>query len=311
MPVEMKDIWDFHTDLRWMHDLPPERDYLKEQIDLPAARTIGGLFSATGRYPDESRAEQLRLLEEEAAVIKGFEGLTMAYAKGDLEGTGRQVLHAEGVYFIQEETDLALLDRLWEMGFRSLAPTYNEDNELGGGAAGDPDRGLAPLGREFAMRAWEKGFLLDCAHANHLTKDDMIDLALVTGNPLHYSHGLLDEPYAPTFGQRGLPRESGRRLLETGGLIGLSPHPGFVAAFERHLEEIDFLAEIAPDQVVLGSDFAGTNTMGPGDIRLFEEFKGVWGTPGFAETLAGIHGEDFARSYCGGALRACLERSLP
>ncbi len=120
----------------------------------------------------------------------------------------------------------------------------------------------------------------------------------------------LGEPVAQSFGERGLPRDTARRLLETGGLVGLSPHPGFLGNFERHLEEIDFLAEVRPDQVVLGTDFAGTNVPGPGGNRLLEECKGVWGIPGFAGRLADIHGQDFAGAYCGRTLRAYLEESL-
>ena len=41
MPIELKDVWDFHTDLRWMVDLPDERAYLAEQIDIPTAAKLG------------------------------------------------------------------------------------------------------------------------------------------------------------------------------------------------------------------------------------------------------------------------------
>ncbi len=311
MAVEFKDIWDFHTDLRLVMRPGGDRPYLRDQLDVPAAARLGGVFSATERFADLPKDVQLERLEEDVALIRGAEGMHDVLSAGDLKGTGGQILHAEGMYFIEEEADLALLDRLWDLGVRSLAPLYNEDNALGGGARGESARGLTPLGRDLAMRSWKMGFLFDCAHANHRTKEGLIDIALVTGHPLHYSHGHLDEPYAAVFGERGLPREMARRLLETGGFIGLCPHPGFLAAFSRHLEEIEFLAEIGPDQVVLGSDFAGTNVQGPEGIRLFEECKGIWGVPAFAERLAALHGEDFARAYCGASLRGLLERTLP
>ncbi|OGL61028.1 MAG: hypothetical protein A3J27_02505 [Candidatus Tectomicrobia bacterium RIFCSPLOWO2_12_FULL_69_37] len=311
MPIGFEDIWDFHTDLRYMVNLAPDKAYLSEQIDLAAAGRLGGLFSAAGRKAGAPQAEQLKLLEADIRLIRQTPGLTVVLQAADLPGTGRQVLHAEGVYFIEREGDLELLDWMWEQGLRGLGPLYNEDNALGGGAKGDPARGLTPLGRAFLMRAWEKGFLVDCAHANHKTKEDMIDLALVTGNPVHYSHGHLDEPAVTAFGERGLPRPGARRLLETGGLVGLAPHPGFYARFDRYIEEIDFLAEVAPGQVCLGSDFAGTHTPGPAGNRMFTELKGVWGVPAFAGRLARVHGEDFARSFCGGSLKEHLRRALP
>ncbi|MFC1491463.1 membrane dipeptidase [Nitrospinota bacterium] len=311
MSVQFADIWDFHTDLRLIQRLPPDRGYLKEQLDLPTALQLGGLFTATGRFADLPAKEQIDRLEDEVNLIRGAPGLGLVLTVNDLEGTGNQLLHAEGIYFIEKEEDIELLGRLWALGFRSLAPMYNEDNLLGGGATGESGRGLTKLGRDFALHAWDAGFILDCAHANHRTKNDLVDLALVTGNPVHYSHGHLDKPVVIEFGERGLPRETACRIFETGGLVGLSPHPGFLGAFERHLEEIDFLAEICPDQVVLGTDFAGTNTPGPGGRRLFDECRGVWGIPGYANRLADIHGEDFSIGYCGRILKTYLRGALP
>ncbi len=310
MDFSFSDVWDFHTDLRLIQRPPEGREYLIEQIDLPAATRLGGLFTATGRRSDLAAGEQRTLLEEEVELIRRAEGLGLVLGAGDLEGEGNQLLHAEGVYFIEGEVDLERLDWLWELGFRSLAPMYNEDNALGGGAEGEPSRGLTRLGRAFAMGAWARGSLVDCAHANHRTKGDLIDLALVTGNALHYSHGHLDEPVEKSFKERGLPREAAERLLETGGLIGLSPHPGFLGSFERHLEEIEFIAGIAPNQVVLGTDFAGANRPGPDGNRIFEEFRGVWGLPSFSGYLRDRLDRDFARAYLGGTLKAYLKGAL-
>ena len=311
MPIELKDVWDFHTDLRWMVDLPDERAYLADQIDIPTAAKLGGVFSALERLGGAPQEAQFELIRRDLEQIRSAVGLSVVLTRADLEGVGRQLIHAEGVYFIESENDLKHLEWLWEEGVRSIGPLYNDDNALGGGAMGDPARGLTPLGRAFLMQAWRMGFMVDCAHANHQTKSDMIDLALVTGQEMHYSHGHLDEPVLPVFGERGLPRDMARRLLETGALIGLAPHPGFLETFERYLEEIEFLAEIAPHQVALGSDFAGINRPAPDGRRLFDEFRGIWGIQDFAERLAAAHGEDFARSYCGGALKAHLARCLP
>ncbi len=304
MPIEFKDVWDFHTDLRFLVDSAVEDPFLTEQIDLTTAAKLNGVFTALGRLADAPQEAQFEALERDLELIRGSEGLSVVLTRKDLEGVGRQLIHAEGVYFIESESDLKHLEWLWDEGVRSVAPLYNEDNALGGGAKGDPARSLTDLGRAFLMQAWRTGFMVDCAHANHRTKSDMIDLALVTGHEMHYSHGYLDEAVSPIYGERGLPRDMARRLIETGALIGLTPFPGFVGGFERHLEEIEFLAEVAAHQVVLGSDFAGINS-------LFEEFKGIWGIGDFAERLSAVHGEDFVRSYCGGALKALLERSLP
>jgi microsomal dipeptidase-like Zn-dependent dipeptidase len=318
MIIKLDNIWDFHIDLVQVQHTPVVNDYLLEQIDLPTAARIGGFFTATCHKPGQPpphagvpRDKQLADLEDQVRIIRGAKGLTLVLSAAEVEGLGRHVLHSEGIYFIEGTRDLDLIDWLWEQGFRSVAPLYNADNALGGGATGDPPRGLTRLGRDFAIRAWEKGFLLDCAHANHKTKEDLVALALETGNRLNYSHGFLGAPIFSRWGERGLPLKTTRRIFESGGLVGLSPHPGFLGTFDRFLEEIETLAEISPDQVVLGSDFAGMNSPGPDGNRQFEECKGIWNVPGLAERLADAHGKDFARAFCGETLKTYLQRTLP
>lgn len=319
MIIELENIWDFHIDLQQVQGTPVVvKDYLLEQIDLPTAARIGGFFNATCHIAGEplphagvSQNKQLADLQDQVRIIREAEGLTLVLSGAEVEGLGRYVLHSEGIYFIEQTSDLDLIDWLWEQGFRSIAPLYNSDNALGGGAAGDPTRGLTPLGRDFAIRAWKKGFLLDCAHANHKTKEDLVGLALETGNCLNYSHGFLGTPILSRWGERGLPGKTARRIFETGGLVGLSPHPGFLGTFDRYLEEIELLMEISPDQLVLGSDFAGMNFPGPDGNRQFEECKGIWCVPSMAERLAEAHGKDFARAFCGGTLKTYLQRTLP
>ncbi len=304
---QLSDVWDFHTDIRVLAPGRPDRERYEKQIDLATCWRLGGVFSATGRLADAPRDEQWTKLLADVHIIRDLEGLTVVRTAGDLAGGGRQVLHAEGVYFVREQRDLADLDRLWELGFRSLGPLYNEDNPLGGGARGDRDRGLTDLGRRFMRRAWELGFLIDIAHANHKTKSEMIELALAGGRAVHFTHGHLDEPVLELFGERGLPREQARRQMATGGLIGLSPHPGFVGYWRRFVEEIEFLASLAPGQVVLGSDFSGITT----PPITFPQFPSADRTPAFAEQLAARFGDPFARDFCGRSLRRMLERTLP
>ena len=62
MDFSFSDVWDFHTDLRLIQRPPEGREYLIEQIDLPAATRLGGLFTATGRRSDLAAGEQRTLL---------------------------------------------------------------------------------------------------------------------------------------------------------------------------------------------------------------------------------------------------------
>lgn len=307
--IELNEVWDFHTDVRLLVKLGDDwrLPRLIEQMDLETAAQLGGIFSATGRSCDKPRDRQWERLEGEVGIIENLPGLTVARTRGDLEGAGRQILHAEGIYFITSRSHLDDLERLWERGFRSIAPMYNEDNALGGGARGDRGRGLTPLGRQVCEKAWERGFMVDAAHANHKTLSEMIELAAAVGRPVHYTHGHLDEPVLEIFQQRGLPRPLVERLAATGGLVGLSPYPAFVGYWRRFMDEVAFLADVAPHQAVLGTDFTGMVTA----PLMFPQFAGAAATPEFAEMLAGVHGEQFARDFCGRTLRGVVEESLP
>lgn len=306
--IQLSDVWDFHTDLRcWELCNAYQLAYREPQLDRETAKRLGGVFSATGRWSDGTLEEQWAQLRKEVQVIEGLDGLTMVRSKSDLEGTGRQLLHAEGIYLVQERAHLKSLDDFWAMGFRSVAPMYNEDNALGGGAKGDQSRGLTDLGREFMATAWEMGFLVDCAHANHRTQLDCISLAESLARPLNYTHGLTGEPVLEFFGQRGLPEAHLDRLLATGGLVGLAPHPGFYGYFDRFLKDAVRLCELAPTQVALGSDFTGINT----PPITFSQFASGAEVPAFAVRLADQVGPEKARQFCGLNIRTMLERCLP
>ncbi|MCK6470713.1 MAG: membrane dipeptidase [Planctomycetes bacterium] len=306
--IELHDVWDFHTDIRLLAGENDYRmEYRKKQLDLPTCRQMGGVFSATGRLANAPREKQWAQMEKEVAAIKGFDGLTLVRGPGDVGGGGRQVLHAEGVYFIQEEEHLTDLEKLFAMGFRSLAPMYNEDNPLGGGAKGNPSRGLTPLGKAFIEKAYALGFWLDCAHANHKTQEDMIAVAKALGKPMHFTHGLIGEPALEFFGQRGITLDNLKNLLDTGGLVGLTPHPGFYGWWRNFLNDVATLAQIAPRQAVLGTDYTGVNT----PPITFAQYPNSAATPYFAEELAKSHGEEFARNFCGETLRARLLDELP
>ena len=53
--IGWEEIWDFHTDLRYMQRLPSDRAYLKEQLDLPTAAKMGGSFPRLGGWPGHRR----------------------------------------------------------------------------------------------------------------------------------------------------------------------------------------------------------------------------------------------------------------
>ena len=107
--IEIENIWDFHVDLINIQQIPPGKEYLLEQIDVPTATHVGGFFSAICQKPvgplpraDEPQDKQLANMEDQIRRILSTEGLSLVLSDSDIEGTGRQVLHAEGIYFIRQ-----------------------------------------------------------------------------------------------------------------------------------------------------------------------------------------------------------------
>ena len=72
--LDLGQIWDFHTDIRFLALETPARAALEKQLDLPTCRRLGGVFSATGRLATASIEDQWRQMEKEIAAIRGLGG---------------------------------------------------------------------------------------------------------------------------------------------------------------------------------------------------------------------------------------------
>ena len=83
--IELADVWDFHTDNRYLMDDPPKHT---EQLDLATCRQLGGVFSATFRIEGLSRDDQWAKLCDDAHVILAMPGLTVATRREYLDGVG-------------------------------------------------------------------------------------------------------------------------------------------------------------------------------------------------------------------------------
>jgi membrane dipeptidase len=161
-------------------------------------------------------------------------------------------LTLEGAHAL--EGDLANLDRLYDAGFRMLAPSHFFDTEIGGSAHGIAKGGLTPLGKEWLKRMEAKRMIVDLAHASTQTIDDVLALAR---RPVFVSHTGVR---ATCEGPRNLSDDQLRRIAAQGGLIGI----GFwefatcgkdVAAVVKAIRHAVTVA--GAEHVALGSDWDG------------------------------------------------------
>jgi microsomal dipeptidase-like Zn-dependent dipeptidase len=217
----------------------PPRTWLSltERALYQAGRLRSMADRSNGRFTLIQTADDLgRYLERRAKqpdITAGFLGIEGAQAMGG---------------------ELANVDRLFDAGYRMMAPTHFFDNEVGGSAHGVDKGGLTELGRAMIRRMEAKGMLLDLAHASPRTFDDAI---AVTTRPVVVSHTGVR---ATCDNVRNLSDDQLRAIARTDGVVGI----GFwetatcgtdgkaVAKAIRHAVSI-----AGVDHVGLGSDFDG------------------------------------------------------
>ena len=194
----------------------------------------------------------------------------------DLDGDGlAAVLHLEGAEPIGPGLDE--LEVLHAAGVRSLGLVWSRPNAFATGVPfgfpGSPDQGpgLSGAGRELVQACAALGILVDLSHLN---ERGFWDVAELSPAPLVASHS---GAHALCPSPRNLTDDQLRAIGESGGLVGINFHVGFlradgaedadtplatVAAHAAHVAEI-----AGVDAVGLGSDFDGATMPAPlGDV---------------------------------------------
>jgi microsomal dipeptidase-like Zn-dependent dipeptidase len=202
-------------------------------------------------------------------------------------------LGIEGAHAL--DGNLANIDRLYDAGFRMMAPTHFFDNDIGGSSAGVDKTGLTDKGRKMVRRMEARHMLVDLAHAAPRTIDDVLAIAT---RPVIVSHTGVK---ATCDNSRNLGDAQLRGIAHTGGVIGIAyfevavcgKDAAAIARAIRHTADT-----VGVDAVALGSDFDGAvvapfDTTGLGLLidALFQ---------------AGFTDDDIAKVMGGNALRILL-----
>lgn len=154
--------------------------------------------------------------------------------------------------------DAAYLDRLYRDGVRMITLTWNDANEICGGAA--TDEGFTPFGRSAVARMEELGIAVD---VSHLSDRGFWELCGMAKRPFVASHS---NSRAVCGHRRNLTDDMFREIVRRGGLVGLNYYRAFIAPegetehigdLLRHLHH--FLDLGGEDVLALGSDFDGAD----------------------------------------------------
>jgi microsomal dipeptidase-like Zn-dependent dipeptidase len=198
---------------------------------LDAAARSGGKFTLITSSAELSSYLDRRITDPH--ITAGFLGIEGAHA---LDG------------------NLDNVDRLFDAGFRMMAPTHFFDNDIGGSAHGVEKGGLTDKGKEMIRRMESKRMIVDVAHASAKTIDDVLAIAT---RPVFVSHsgvrGTCDN-------QRNLSDDELRGIARTGGVIGIGYWDTAVCGTDAQAiaKAIRYAANlVGVDHVGLGSDFDG------------------------------------------------------
>lgn len=266
-------VFDAHADLfsksvedglDWIDDAP-RFDASSDNLLRGGVRVqVASVYVPMRKDGEEGTAEALRIVGVAADAVRRARGFRRVNTIGQLDaalasGDIAVVLGMEGAGPLLGDPDrLRMFARL---GVRFLGLTHNHANACGDGCFAKDPVGLTPRGRAMVHVAEEEGVVLDAAHLNPRSFDDVLELST---RPVVCTHAgcraLLDVP-------RNLTDDQIARIAASGGVFGVDGFPGHVGKDRARGDLDDLVAHVlhaleiaGEDHVGLGADFDGIPT---------------------------------------------------
>ncbi|MEV6774307.1 membrane dipeptidase [Nocardia sp. NPDC051030] len=152
------------------------------------------------------------------------------------------------------EGDLDNVQVFYDLGVRSLLPTYNYANAAGCGCLDTEDTGLTAYGRDLVRTLNQVGMFADGSHCSPRTG---LDIAEISSAPMIYSHSnfaaLWEHP-------RNITDEQACACAATGGVIGING-VGIFLGRNRPAERAERVAAMA-DHIAYGVELVGIDHIG-------------------------------------------------
>lgn len=146
------------------------------------------------------------------------------------------ILSMEGAHPL--EGKLENLDYFYELGIRSIMPTWNNSTNWATSAYDESQKkikrkGLSELGKKFIKRMNDLGILIDVSHVGEKTFWDIIK---ITNKPVIASHSSV---WKICPNKRNLKDEQIKAIAKTGGLVAINFAPMFLdSTFEKEEKKI-------------------------------------------------------------------------
>ena len=313
-------VFDLHCDtalelLGW--DDRPERSLRSNNchIDLQRAEKLAGYCQCFACFTTPAMEEWMQVspvsvFEKEIAILqKGLwenrAVLAQAYTAQDVEENLQKGIMS-AIFTIEGPAgfgfDPALLENLYQIGFRITSLGWNEKNPLAGSnVTGD---GLTDLGREYVKEAQRLGMIVDVSHISDEAFWDIMD---ITQAPVVATHS---NSRAVCGHSRNLTDEMFLEICKTGGVAGFNQYDAFVgenADLNKACDHFLHFMELDPEgkHIALGGDLDGCESLPKG-------FSGVESYPDLADMLLarGLSEDNLYDIYWNNALgvmrRCCI-----
>ncbi|MFE0423357.1 dipeptidase [Streptomyces sp. NPDC058953] len=283
--------------------------------ELARYRRPGGSFvSVNVGYVPHSGDDVTALITDWRERIAADGRLRIAAGVGDIDAAA--LAGDVAVAFDLEDSGPleGRLDRVrhfYDLGVRTMLPSYNTRNAAGGGCLDEVDEGLTAYGRALIREMNAVGIVADGSHCGARTGLDMCE---VSEQPVIYSHSCMrsvwDHP-------RNITDEQAEKCAATGGVIGitgvgifLGPNDAGVEALVRHIDHAVDL--VGPEHVGVSTDYPfdheDFNAMLQQSPELYPECCTRWGPIRFMppEGLLTVEDALLARGYPDSAVTAIL-----
>lgn len=257
---------------------PPEYDdqpLLPPLLRLPYAQRFAlGMTALLFRIEAESQG-QLKVVRTTGELAHCLESGVMA-----------AILHFEGADPF--DTDLDMLEVLYQAGLRSLGIVWSRPNAFGHGVPFDfprsPDTGpgLTEAGQNLVRACNRLGVMLDLSHLNEA---GFWDVARLSTAPLVATHS---NAHALCASTRNLTDKQLAAIKDSDGMVGVNLATSFLrpdgksdadTSMQTVVDHFNYLVErLGIDRVGLGSDFDGARIPAPigdaaGVAKLFEALR--------------------------------------
>ena len=260
----------------------------KLHIDLERAGKLAGWCQCfacftTPQMRQWYRKSPVEIFEREMdAVLANLDAnsdvIRQAFSAADVsknleKGMMSAILTLEGAAGL--DYDPALLEDLYNIGFRITSLGWNEDNPLTGSHI--TGGGLTDRGREYVKEAQRVGMLVDVSHISDRGFWDIMDITQAPVIATH-SNSRAVHPHS-----RNLTDEMFQEIVRTGGVAGLNLYADFVgenADIDKCCDHIFHFMELDPSgrHIALGGDLDGCEVMPKG-------FEGVQDYPKLSQWL--------------------------